>query len=124
MLNFEKEAEKLTRSLSVYFEEPKYYLGDNMKRFTFLPLMFTVWFTMSIINTASAWQESELSIVFWFFVIFVVLCLIVIGVVFGLMAFFKWLFRSIRSSEDKTASGTKKGGNSGCGGGCGGCGGG
>ncbi|RKZ52538.1 MAG: hypothetical protein DRR16_17780 [Candidatus Parabeggiatoa sp. nov. 3] len=76
-----------------------------MKRFTFLPLMFTVWFTMSIINTASAGLESGLSIVFWFFVIFVVSCLIVIGVVFGLIAFFKWLFRSIQSKiKPKTRS--------------------
>jgi len=60
-----------------------------MKRFMFLPLMFTVWFTMSVINTASAGPASE------FFIIYVIFCLIVIGVIVGLMA----LARNSRSSK-------------------------
>ncbi|HEC85084.1 MAG TPA: hypothetical protein ENI48_07605 [Thioploca sp.] len=61
-----------------------------MKRLMRLPLMFSVLFTISVINTVSAAPSSEsFAKPFW----------LVIAFVIGLIAVFKWLYKDNHSSE-------------------------
>ena len=61
-----------------------------MKRLMRLPLMFSVLFTISVINTVSAAPSSEsFAKPFWFVIAFVI----------GLIAVFKWLYKDNHSSE-------------------------
>ena len=61
-----------------------------MKRLMRLPLMFSVLFTISVINTVSAAPSSEsFAKPFWFVIAFVI----------GLIAVFKWLYKDNHSRE-------------------------